>query len=532
MQRINNGTLVLFLMTIVQVAHSGSAFGSYRISEDRHHEIKPLKNLPRGGTLNMTFKSEIDGSIQPLLVRVPKDYTPVKSWPLLVTLHGFGDGPILAPGIEKILQIGPYGRGSVWYEGIGERDVFECIEIAKRLFSIDSDRVYLCGFSMGGTATFDLGFKHPDVWAACVPVCGRCDSLDLVSNARYLPFWINTGSRDIMMPLKYSKAAFDKARQLGFSQWKYTEHKTMGHDFSVNWKEIEEWLLTKTRTTNPKMISFRTKDIRFNRAYCLEITEIERYGKTAQIDIDVEGQKIFVKNENVSNYTLKLSDVIINTAQRVQIIENGVLIHDGFLDRNGCFVKASGDNRVVSKRAGLSGPLWDIYSDFCLLVYGTNSKDKSLIKASRRCAERFAYPPWMSKVNFKMVSDKEISKKEIATNNVVLFGNPETNEVLARMIGKLPVRVDGSSVFTKNMMYSGDNIGFLLIYPNPSNQEKYLAVFSGNTARAIDCFEMIWPRFLSGPKDIDIGIFEIGSEEDSVSWRLKGIFGSNWNWQD
>jgi hypothetical protein len=100
------------------------------------------------------------------------------------------------------------------------------------------------------------------------------------------------------------------------------------------------------------------------------------------------------------------------------------------------------------------------------------------------------------------------------------------------MMDKLPVRADGSSVFAQNIKYFGDNIGFVLIYPNPSNQEKYVAVFSGNTARTIDCFEKIWPRFMSGPKDIDIGIFEIDSEEDSVSWRLKGVFGSDWNWKD
>lgn len=532
MQKANTVTrALLFLMTIVMAAHASSAVGSYRIGEDGHHEIKPFKSLPHGGTLNMTFRSKIDGSIQPLLVRVPKNYTPAKSWPLLVTLHGFGDGPILAPGIEKIVQIGPYGRGSVWFEGIGERDVFECIEIAKRLFSIDSDRVYLCGFSMGGTATFNLGFKHPEVWAACVPVCGRCDSLDLVSNGRHLPFWVNTGGRDIMIPPKHSKAAYDKARRLGFSQWKYMEHKTMGHDFSINWKEVEEWLLTKKRTTNLKRISFRTKDIRFNCAYWLEITEIERYGKIAQMDVDIEGQNLSVKSENVSNYTLKLNDALINTAQRVKIIENDVLIHDDFLDGDGCFVKASENNHVVSKRPGLSGPLWDIYSDLCLLVYGTNSKDKSLVRASRRCAESFSSPTWMSKVKFKMVPDKEVSKKDIAENNVVLFGNPETNEVMAGMLDTLPIKVNGSDMLVRDTKCSGDNVGFVLIYPNPMNRAKYVAIFSGFTADTINCFDRIWPRFKSVPKDVDFGVFEIHPGEDSVRWRLKGIFGTDWNWQ-
>jgi len=532
MQKINNNTSVLFLlMVIVTFVHSSLAVDPYKNNEGRHPDIKPIQNFPNGGTLNLTFKSKIDGSIQPLLVKIPKGYTPEKPWPLLVTLHGLGDGPILAPGVEAMVQIGPYGRGSVWYTGIGERDVFECIEMAKKLFSIDEDRLYLCGFSMGGMGTFDLGFRHPDVWAACVPVCGRCNSLDFVENARYLPFWVNTGSKDIVIPPKYSKAAYDRARQLGFSEWKYTEYENMGHGFSINWKGIEEWLLTKKRTVNPKRVSFHTKDIRYNHAYWLEVTEIKRYGKVARMNTEIDVQKINIKTENVSNYTLRLNENLINVTQRIQILENDIKIFDGFLKKDGCFVKTNKNKNVIFKRPGLSGPLWDIYSSFCLLVYGTNSKDKSLIKASKKCAESFSNPAWMSKVNYKIVPDKEVTEEDVAENNLVLFGNQETNRLLARMLNKLPIRMDGNSVLVRNIKYSGNNVGFVLIYPNPLNQEKYVAVFSGNTATAIDCFDKIWPQFISVPKDVDFGVFKLDSSKDSVSWCLKGIFGTNWDLQ-
>ena len=429
------------------------------------------------------------------------------------------------------MQIGPYGRGSVWYEGIGERDVFECIEMARKLLSVDGDRLYLCGFSMGGMGTFDLGFKYPDIWAACVPVCGRCNNLDLVENARHLPFWVNTGNKDIMMPPRYSKPAYDRAKRLGFSQWKYTEHENMGHDFSINFKEVEEWLLTRKRTSDPGRVSFHTKDIRFNRAYWLEITEIERYGRLARMGAEIDGQKINIKTENVSNYTLRLNDALVDVAERIQIVENDVEIFNGLLDKDNCFVKTNRNGDAVFKRPGLSGPLWDVYSGFCLLVYGTHSKDRSLIKAAKECAESFSGPAWMSGVNFKIVPDKEVSDQDVARNNVVLFGNAETNEVLARMSDKLPIQANAGGVSARNVKYSGDNVGFVLIYPNPLNQEKYVAVFSGNTVNAIDCFDKIWPRFLSVPKDVDFGIFEIDSGKDSVKWQLKGLFGANWNWQ-
>ncbi|MHC4526668.1 MAG: hypothetical protein ACYS29_02225, partial [Planctomycetota bacterium] len=58
----------------------------------KHPQAGPTKmpRLPQGGTLNLTFKSKIDGSLQSLLLKVPSGYTPKKSWPLLVTLHGLG----------------------------------------------------------------------------------------------------------------------------------------------------------------------------------------------------------------------------------------------------------------------------------------------------------------------------------------------------------------------------------------------------------------------------------------------------------
>lgn len=44
----------------------------------------------------------------------------------------------------------PWGRGNVWYEGIGETDVWESISALNELVKVDSTKKYLMGFSMGG----------------------------------------------------------------------------------------------------------------------------------------------------------------------------------------------------------------------------------------------------------------------------------------------------------------------------------------------------------------------------------------------
>jgi hypothetical protein len=489
-----------------------------------------IARIPKGGILNLTLRSNIDGSLQPLIVQVPEDYSPKEKWPLLVTLHGLGDGPILATEVKSMVQIGPYGRGSVWFTGIGAQDVFECVEVAKKLFSIDEDRLYLCGFSMGGIATFNLGLKYLDLWAACVPVCGRCEDVDWVENGRHVPFWIHTGSKDRMLPPVYSRKAYDRARRLDFSQWKYSEHEGMAHSFGIDWKQVENWLLTKKKTVNPKRVSFATKDLNVNSAYWLEITGLKKYGIRARIDAVIDGQTIDVTTNNVSGYVLRLNSDLVDLTREIEIRENDAAVYRGVLSNGGLFVKAQKSKNAFTKRPGLSGPLWDAYSSSCVLVYGTNCEDDSLIKAAKRCASSFSDPRWMDKVHFRIIPDTTVTKQDLADNNLVLFGNESTNEILAKISKELPVQMMADTVVAEGREYSGENIGYVLIYPNPSNNERYVVIFAGSTENAIDCFNETWPRLNSTPKNIDVGIFEVDANGGFVKWRLMDVFDTDWDW--
>ena len=297
--------------------------------------VRQIEGLPEGGLINLTFKSKIDDSYQPMLVKVPDGYTKTKSWPLLVVLHGLGDGPIVVPSIDSMIQIGPFGRGDMWYHGIGEQDVFECIELARRIFNIDPDRIYLAGFSMGGTGTFDLGLKYPDTWAACVPVCGSMGNKDLIANGRNLPFWINTGSEDRVVPAKYSKRAYEAAVELGFDHWKYTEYEGMGHSFWIDWGRIEKWLLSQKKLTSPSSISFTSK--KPAKAYWAEITEKYNCKQLARIDVETTAQAINIKMSNIADYTLYLKEAPVSLSKEITIIENDKKIFHGHLSADGIF---------------------------------------------------------------------------------------------------------------------------------------------------------------------------------------------------
>ncbi|KPJ65435.1 MAG: hypothetical protein AMJ43_10745 [Coxiella sp. DG_40] len=297
--------------------------------------IYHIETLSSGGIFNLTFRSKLDYSLQPLLAKVPPGYTKSKSWPLLVVLHGLGDGPIIVPQINSMVQIGPFGRGNVWYRGLGEKDIFECIELAEKIFNIHPDRIYLCGFSMGGTGTLELGLKHPDNWAACVPVCGYLDDLELVENGNNLSFWINTGSADKIVPAKYSKQAYQQAVKLGFDHWKYTEYEGMGHSFWIDWKKVEKWLLTQKRTQKPLQVNLSCD--KPDKAYWVEITDKIEEKDKAKFTARISSQIIQVKTTNVSGYAIHLDSAPIESSKDLVIIENGKEIFRGSLAKDDIF---------------------------------------------------------------------------------------------------------------------------------------------------------------------------------------------------
>src|SRR5262249_20275018 len=69
---------------------------------------------------------------------------------------------------------------------------------ACRRFSIDTDRVYLSGHSIGGDAAWDLGLAHPDLWAGVIPIVAVADKYcsRYWENANYVPFYFLGGEMD------------------------------------------------------------------------------------------------------------------------------------------------------------------------------------------------------------------------------------------------------------------------------------------------------------------------------------------------
>ena len=89
------------------------------------------------------------------------------------------------------------------------------IDTVISLHSIDPDRIYITGLSMGGLATWAMIQEYPDFFAAAVPVCGGGDlnELDGIMNSN-LPIWAFHGVLDPVIKIDTLQDWFDKPEEV------------------------------------------------------------------------------------------------------------------------------------------------------------------------------------------------------------------------------------------------------------------------------------------------------------------------------
>jgi predicted peptidase len=216
------------------------------------------QKLPSGPQV-VTFFSSADDTEQPYGLYLPKNYDENKKYPLVIMLHGAGSNHRLAlrrvfgksnangetdveatryfPEWKDIdfIVASPYARGTAGYQGVVEKDVYDVLADVKKRFSIDEDRTYLTGLSMGGGGTLWISMTRPDIWAAIAPVCPAPPpgTIDLAPNALNIPAHFYHGDADQAVPVSVSRDWTKKLKELG-GHVEYDEYPGVNHDSWVN----------------------------------------------------------------------------------------------------------------------------------------------------------------------------------------------------------------------------------------------------------------------------------------------------------
>lgn len=92
----------------------------------------------------------------------------------------------------------------------------------------DPKRIYLTGLSMGGFGSWNLATRHPELFAAVVPICGGGDPT-LAGRLVDVPIWAVHGDADSVVPVELSRTMIDAIRKARGSP-RYTELPGVTHN--------------------------------------------------------------------------------------------------------------------------------------------------------------------------------------------------------------------------------------------------------------------------------------------------------------
>ena len=234
----------------------------------------PSEGIP--DMLEMTIRGRGDGAEFRYFVQLPPEYDPDRRYPCVVTLHGAGTSPeeqidwwAGSYDPNRRLRLGQatrrgyivvapaWGAANQTKYGYSQREhaaVLLALRDAQRRFSIDSDRVFLSGHSMGGDAAWDIGLAHPDLWAGVLPVAATADQYikRYWKNAKGLPLYFVAGQLDGNRLASNAPEIDRYMRYAGFDAM-YVEYQGRGHEhFQEEILRMFEWMELNRRDFHRK----------------------------------------------------------------------------------------------------------------------------------------------------------------------------------------------------------------------------------------------------------------------------------------
>ena len=534
------------------------------------------------GQLLKSYRSLLDDSLQTYAVSVPNDYKGDKPYPLLVQLHGHGGNrPFqgFPAGVKGgMIVAAPHGRGAMDYMLSAEQDVLQVIQDLRKDYNIDADRIILEGHSMGGTGSWNLGVKFPDLFCCIAPAAGNSnyhsfledrppqwqpsetfralaehlqavnDPLAYAENLGNLPTFCLHGAQDNVVRVSHASKMIERMKSCGYEPV-YHEFKDKGHGGFPGpvMKEREKWMFSQKRNPRPRKIRFKTARLRYEGAYWLRIRQFDQFGKFAEYRAEqADDGAIRIEADNITELAIRADLLSARPEDRLTVWVNEQKALDGdpgkadeiLLRRtDGKWHKEAGgaDGQAASaKRKGLEGPVEDALLSPFVLVYGTVSASALWNRVVKREAEQFA-DSWerIHLVRPRVKADTEVTGEDLKSLNLILYGGPEQNAISARICPSLPTRMAENSIKLGGRTFTGPGLAMRVCYPNPLNPDRYVVVSASIEP------EGLWQinnRFgnITGwvPLDnwnwFDYAIFDDRcADEDTV--LCAGFFGPSWN---
>jgi len=528
------------------------------------------------------YRSRVDGSVQPYAVMVPADREADERLRLDVVLHGRDprisearffdahDGKP-APGDLPGLVLHVFGRGNNAYRWAGEADVHEAIGAVRRNYRVDDRRVVLRGFSMGGAGAWHLGLHDPSRWSSVEAGAGFTetiryaklgepsevvrkglhiyDAVDVAGNAFNVPIVGYGGEEDpqaqgsknilealvaLGVPMK-TEGLVTRAEGIDFLR---VVGKGMGHAVDKQSARLirafQDEHAAKGSDPYPRKVQFATYTLKYNKAGWVAIDRLVEHYRRATVQGEITGEVATVRTENVVVIAIarQVGETLRLDGQEFPLREAaGGLLPDVYfrkldqgwemLDHDGSL--AIQENARGEKHPGLQGPIDDAFAGPFLCVRGTGKPTHPEVGAwADARLDRFA-ADWSRflRGEVRIKNDGEVTSQDIEENHLVLFGDPGSNRLIARVLPGLPIQ------WTPERIKLGEEFPAsghapVLIAANPLNGLRYVVINSGQTFGAK---EFAGSNALLYPHLGDHAVIKIGAVDEV---KAGGYFDERW----
>lgn len=486
------------------------------------------------------YVSQIDHSVQPYGLVIPPSYSSNRphKWRVDAWFHGrsetLSEVNFLWDRLHNAGQFTPqdtivlhlYGRYCNASSFAGEVDFFEALEDVKRHFSVDENRILVRGFSMGGASAWHIGAHYGTDFAAVAPGAGFAETAEYQGFAKkgYKPTWFQEKLLHLTNATDYAANFFnvpvvahngdrDAQRQAADIMEKNLTAEgltlsrvwgqNIGHAYTpeaiVEVNKRMDALAAKGREETPRRIRFTTWTLKYNRMRWVAVDGMEKHWDRARVNADIEGNRtVRVTTVNVSalSFNMESGADLLDPASKVTVLVDGQsLVAPGPLTDGSwtAHFRKTGTRWVLSaekqtglrKQHDLQGPIDDAFMSSFLLVRPTGTPANDAIAAWVKSEQERAVHEWRTQFRgaAQVKDDTEITDADIAANNLILWGDPQSNKVLARIADKLPIRWTRDSLTLGNRRFPAKSHALVMIYPNPLNPAKYVVLNSGFTFR-------------------------------------------------
>ena len=497
--------------------------------------------LMQKGFVVRGFISKIDKSVQPYGLLIPDSYDPNNGnkYRTDIWLHGRNENVLEINFIHQRMHnkekfapkdtivLSPYGRYSNAFKFAGEVDVFEALEHAKQWYNIDVERISNRGFSMGGAGCWQLAVHYSDQFFASNPGAGFSETPDFLTtfqkqtlkptwfekvlwrwfdcpdysvNLKQCPTIAYSGEKDIqiqaarMMEKGFEKEGMKLLHIIG---------PKMGHNYDKeSAKKVDEWIAEKAKAgliRIPKSIHFVTYTLKYNSMKWLKIDALEEHWQKSRVDATIESKSIQIKTKNISSFhfAFKAGQSPFNSGEPVKVIIDGQELtdyigtkHDKswkpyFTKQNKQWKLGETKKSGLVKKKNLQGPIDDAFMDSFIFVKPSGKSANPLVQNWVDNEFNRAVKHWRQHFRGEAIikSDKDVTPQDIANSNLILWGDTDSNILIKKLSDRLPIKWNSKTIALKDKNFDSKDHALIMVYPNPLNTEKYIALNSSFTYR-------------------------------------------------